>query len=145
MSNLFLLFHQFYNIPMSHLNAFKMIPHFNEIPTKHDIKTKCIYAISNTYVDQLIQDFFLTFSIKMVWSLQILGDLRTLSLKFQKARTKIEVFLSLPCWLSQLNWDSQEGRVRTTSNLVWAFWNLNLRSSNNPKAVAFTIPWYLEV
>ena len=23
--------------------------------------------------------------------------------KFQKARTKIEVFLSLPCWLSQLN------------------------------------------
>ena len=29
--------------------------------------------------------------------------LRTLGLKFQKARTKIEVFLSLPCWLSQLN------------------------------------------
>ena len=27
--------------------------------------------------------------------------LRTLSLKLQKARSKIEVFLSLPCWLSQ--------------------------------------------
>ena len=26
---------------------------------------------------------------------------RTLSLKFQKARTKIEVVLTLPCWLSQ--------------------------------------------
>ena len=29
--------------------------------------------------------------------------LRTLSLKFQKARTKIEVFLSLPYWLSQFS------------------------------------------
>ena len=51
----------------------------------------------------LIQDFLKTFSIKVAWSLQFLGYLRTLSLKFLKARTKIEVFLSLPCWLSQLN------------------------------------------
>ena len=26
-----------------------------------------------------------------------------LSLKFQRATSKIEVFLSLPCWLSELN------------------------------------------
>ena len=32
-----------------------------------------------------------------------------LSLKFQKARTKIEVFLSLPCRLSQFNRDRQQG------------------------------------
>jgi hypothetical protein len=29
------------------------------------------------------------------------GILRILSLKFQKATSKIEVFLPLPCWLSQ--------------------------------------------
>ena len=59
----------------------------------------------------------------MEWSLQFLGYLRTLSLKFQKARTKIEVFQSLPCWLSQFSWDSQQGRGRKTSTLLVAFWN----------------------
>jgi hypothetical protein len=44
--------------------------------------------------------------------------LRTLSLKFQKARTKTEVFLSLPSWLPQFI--------------------LNLRSSNTPETVDFT-------
>ena len=61
--------------------------------------------------------------IKVLWSLKFLGYFRTLSWKFQKARTKIEVVLALPCWLSQLNWDSQQGRLRTTSILVRAFWN----------------------
>ena len=40
--------------------------------------------------------FFKTFCIKVAWSLQFLGYLRTLSLKFQKATTKIGVFLTLP-------------------------------------------------
>ena len=66
---------------------------------------------------------FTKFGIKVLWRLQFLEYLRTLSLKFQKARTKIEVVLTLPCWLSQLNWDSQQGRARTTSILVRAFWN----------------------
>ena len=39
------------------------------------------------------------FGIKVLWSVQFLEYLRTLSLKFQKARTKIEVVLALPCWL----------------------------------------------
>ena len=39
----------------------------------------------------------------MAWSLQFLGYLRTLNLKFQKDRTKIVVFLALPCWLSQFS------------------------------------------
>ena len=43
------------------------------------------------------------FGIKGYWKLQFLGYLRTLSLKLQKARTKIEVVLTLPCWLSQLS------------------------------------------
>ena len=45
------------------------------------------------------------FGIKVYWRLQFLGYLRTLSLKLQKARTKIEVVLSLPCWLSQFSWN----------------------------------------
>ena len=44
---------------------------------------------------------FTKFGIKVARSLQFLGYLRTLSLKFQKATSKIEVFLPLPCWLSQ--------------------------------------------
>ena len=66
--------------------------------------------------------FFRLQGIKVLWRLQFLGYLRTLSLKFQKAWTKIEVVLTLPGWLSQFSWDSQPGRVRTTSILVRAFW-----------------------
>ena len=39
---------------------------------------------------------FTKFGIKVLWSIQFLGYLRTLSLKFQKAQTKIVVVLSLP-------------------------------------------------
>ena len=46
---------------------------------------------------------FTKFGIKVLWRLQVLEYLKTLHLKFQKAQTKIEVVLSLPCWLSQLN------------------------------------------
>ena len=47
--------------------------------------------------------FFRLQGIKVLWRLQFLGYLRTLSLKFQKARTKIEVVLTLPGWLSQFS------------------------------------------
>ena len=53
-------------------------------------------------VDQSISHFFLvdqkTFCIKVAWSLQFLGYLRTLRLKFQSLQTttKIGVFLTLP-------------------------------------------------
>ena len=43
---------------------------------------------------------FTKFGIELAWRLQFLQYLRTLSLEFQKARTKIEVVLALPCWLS---------------------------------------------
>ena len=69
-----------------------------------------------------------------------------ISLKFQKARTKIEVVLRLPSWLSQLNWDSQLGRLRTTSILVWAFWNFKLKVplySWNCSLQCTLIPWSL--
>ena len=60
----------------------------------------------------------------MVWSLQFLGYLRTLSLKFQKATIKIEVFQSLPC----LGWRSQtkQGRDWKNSILLIAFSNFKL-------------------
>ena len=64
---------------------------------------------------------FTKFGVKVLWRLQFLEYLRTLSLKFQKSQTKIEVVLTLPCSLSQL------------------------RSSNTPETIAFTRPWYLEV
>ena len=54
--------------------------------------------------------------IKVLWRLQFLEYSRTLSLKFQKARTKIEVILSLPCWLSQFSWDFKLGETPSTYN-----------------------------
>ena len=82
-----------------------------------------------------VSGFFRLQGIKVLWGLQFLEYLRTLSFKFLKARTKIEVVLSLPCWLFQFS--SQ-------------FWSkpseiLDLRSSNTPDTVTLTIPWYLEV
>ena len=71
--------------------------------------------------------FFRLQGIKVFWSLQFLGYLRTLSLKFQKASSKIKVVLALPGWLSQFSWDSQQGRARTTSILLEAFWNFKLK------------------
>ena len=59
-----------------------------------------VYSLGDT-------GFFRLQGIKILWKLQSLRYLRTLSLKFQKARTKIEVLLTLPCWLSQFSWDSQ--------------------------------------
>ena len=37
---------------------------------------------------------------------------------------------SHPNWLSQLNWDSQHGRLSTTLILVWAFWNCKFKVLN---------------
>jgi hypothetical protein len=39
----------------------------------------------------------------------------------------IQDFFRLQGWLSQLNWDSQQGRLRTTSILVRAIWNFKLK------------------
>ena len=67
--------------------------------TKRELTAGIIY---NDFVSVYFRGFT-KFCIKVAWSLQFLGYLRTLSLKFQKARTKIEVVLSLPWWLPQLN------------------------------------------
>ena len=48
------------------------------------------YAQVNTYIRG-----FTKFGIKVLWRLQFFIVYRTLDLKFQKARTKIEVVLSL--------------------------------------------------
>ena len=63
----------------------------------------------------------------MAWSLQFLGYLRTLSLKFQKAASKLEGFLS------QFNWDSQQDRARKTTILVLAFWNFKFKVLKYPR------------
>ena len=80
------------------------------------------------------------FEITVAFGLKFHWYLRTLSLKFQKARTKIEVFLSLPCWQSQLNWDSQQGKNRKFC-LYPEILNFYLKSSNTPETVDFTPPW----
>ena len=71
--------------------------------------------------------------IKIYWLIHFLEYLRTLSLKFQKATSKIKVFLSLPCWLSQFSWDSQQGTARKTSILILAIWNFKLKVHNYPR------------
>ena len=53
------------------------------------IKTFQIEA--NTYIRG-----FTKFGIKVLWKLQFLENLKTLRLKFQKDRTKIGVFLTVP-------------------------------------------------
>ena len=74
------------------------------------------------------------FGIMVLCRLHVLEYLRTLHLRFQNARTNIEVVLSLPCWLSQqLQFWSEPSET------------LNLRSSNTSETVAFTIPRYIEV
>ena len=86
-----------------------------------------VSSIRNRYIR-----VFTKFGIELLWRLQFLEYLRTLHLKFQKARIQIEVVLSLPGWLSQL--------FRSESSEI-----LNLGSPNKPETVAFTIPWYLDV
>ena len=98
-------------------------------------------------IHSVIQDFFRLQGIKVLWRLQFLEYLRTLSLKFQKAGTKIEVVLTLSCWLSQLNWDSQLGRLRTILILVRGFWNFKLKVlkySRNCNLHNTLIPWSLK-
>ena len=104
-----------------------------------------IYSFMSLYI--LYIRGFTKFGIKVLWRLQFLEYLRTLRLKFQKARTKIEVVLSLPGWLSQLNWDSQPGRLRTTSILVREFWNFKFKVpkySRNCSLHNTLIPWCLK-
>ena len=58
-------------------------------------------SLKTCYLTYMYIRGFTKFDIKVLWRLQFLEYLRTLRLKFQKARIKIEVVLSLPCWLSQ--------------------------------------------
>jgi hypothetical protein len=66
--------------------------------------------------------FFRLQGIKVLWRLQFLGYLRTLSLKFQKVRTKIEVVLSLPCWLSQYSGQLQFWSEPSERSIFQTFW-----------------------
>ena len=80
--------------------------------------------------------FFRLQGIKVLWSLQFVGYLRTLSLKFQKTTSKIEVVLALPCWLSQFS-----------SVFLVAFWNFKLKVLKYPKNCRLhntLIPWSLK-
>ena len=52
---------------------------------------------------QVIQAFFQTSRYQYIVNATVSGVLEDLSLKFQKARTKIQEVLSLPCWLSQFS------------------------------------------
>ena len=66
------------------------------------------------------------FGIKVYWRLQFLGYLRTLNLKFQKAQTKIEVVLTLPCWLSQFRWTPEYIQKYVAKN-KGIFMNIDLK------------------
>ena len=76
------------------------------------------YCFFFEYSDYTLGDtgFVRLQGIKVLWRLQLLEYFRTLKLKFQKARTKIDV-----------------GRLRTTSTLVRAFWNFKLEVLKYPR------------
>ena len=116
--------------------------------TGHILRSSCFSLVWLVWFKGMYFRGFTKFGIKVLWRLQFLEYLRTLRLKFQKARTKIEVVLSLPCWLSQLNWDSQQGRLRTTSILVRAFWNFKLKVLKYSRSCSLhntLIPWSLKI
>ena len=80
--------------------------------------------------------FFRLQGIKVLWRLRFLEYLRTLSLKFQKAQTEIEVVLSL---------DETANRADSGQLQFWSEPSeiLNLRSLNTPETVTL-IPWSLK-
>ena len=81
---------------------------------------------------------FTKFGIKVFWRLQFLEYLRTLRLKFQKARTKIEVVLSLPCWLSQFSFWNVEHKVL---KYLWNFTrHSDLKFGETPKLLTWCVP-----
>ena len=59
------------------------------------------------------------FGIKIYWRLQFLEYMRTLNSKFRKDRTKIEVALTLPCWLSQINYSLQYTLIPWSLKKMW--------------------------
>jgi hypothetical protein len=71
--------------------------------------------------------FFRLQGMKVLWSPQFLGYLRTLSFKFQKATSKIEVVLSLTCRLSQFKLRQPTGQSQYNFFLVRAFWNFKFK------------------
>ena len=86
--------------------------------------TSCYNIVLCSKLSSYIRGFT-KFGIKVLWRLQFLEYLRTLRLKFQKARTKTGVFLG--------HWDSQLGRPRKTPILVQAFWNFKLKVLKYPR------------
>ena len=72
------------------------------INRKKKEKTSSFYVLKKPQNHSIYIRGFTKFGIKVLWRLQFLEYLRALHLKFQKARTKIEVVLALPCRLSQL-------------------------------------------
>ena len=103
----------------------------------------CVVKSSMCYVCILGHTgFFRLQGIKVLWCLQLLGYLRTLSLKFQRATSKIEVVLALPCWLFQSSWESQQ----VTAILLVAFWNFKFKVLKYPRNCSLhntLIPWSL--
>ena len=100
---------------------------------------KSFWNMHSMFVRKVVSHFFRLQGIKICWRLQFLESLRTSSLRFQKARTKIDVILTLLCWLSQFRWDSQQGRDRKTSILFLVFWNL--KPSNTNETLRHTPLW----
>ena len=92
-------------------------------PMRHEYSERLAYA----HIYRVSQKF----GIKVYWRLQFLGYLRTLSLKFQKARTNFS-FAETATWADsgQLQFWSEPSEI------------LNLRSPNTQKTVAFNIRWY---
>ena len=69
------------------------------------------------------------FEITVACDLNFHWYLRTLGLKFQKARTKIELFLSLSCWLCQFYLDSPKKRTNVFVLFAFLLFSANKKNS----------------
>ena len=85
---------------------------------------------------------FTKFGIKVLWRLQFLEYLRTLSLKFQKAWIKLK--LSWVCPVGCLSLADPANRADSGQLQFWSEPSeiLDVRFSSTVETVALTIPWY---
>ena len=121
--------------------------------------TKMTKGLTGTWLSDTFQNFLISEHIKpcmhvLEISISLLNHVFVRPTKTPKlAGTKCTQFYILRCFknwscpesalvTSKFSWDSQLGRLRTTSMLVRAFWNFKLMSSNTPETVAFTIHYF---
>ena len=96
-----------------------------------------ITAVPCSLIDSLLHQKWDNTIEKWMCNISMIGG------EWEKTLLKTWFFMTK----SQFSWDSQLGRLRTTSILVWAFWNFKLKVlkySKNCSLHNTLIPWSLK-